>query len=349
MKGGTPPFTKQLLPIATWRSPPQAGKKVAIPEPGAIGSRVRRRQPLRSGVCAALAALAARRRAASGGSERGARFPPRGKRNGGEPTVRRRPERGECVKGGTPLSQNNYCQSELAEARASARGSCDCRAGRDWQPGSPAPIPPAPGPACGSRRTCGTPTRSVGRVGRGAHFPPREKQNGGEPTVRRRPERGECVKGGTPPFTKQLLPIGTRRSARQRARELRLPTRSVGRVGDGGKRPPDLVFLGRSASCPRPRTARPGCRGAELNRRHKDFQSSALPSELPRLRAPAISRGRGSLAQAQASCGSASSPSSSPLNPSAFRTRASTSAISGSSSSSVRRVRSRPCPICSPW
>ena len=68
---------------------------------------------------------------------------------------------GKCERGGTPLSQNDNVQSELAEVRVSARGSFDSRARRGWKPGSPAPTPPAPGPACGSRRTCGTPARSA--------------------------------------------------------------------------------------------------------------------------------------------------------------------------------------------
>ena len=181
-----------------------------------------------------------------------------------------------------------------------------------------------------------------------AVFRARKRQDGAEPQARRRRVRGESVKGGTPPFTKLLLPIGTRRSARSARGSFDCRRAASGGSGTGAQATRSRGTAPRG-QCPRPRTARPGCRGAELNRRHKDFQSSALPSELPRLRAPAISRGRGSLAQAQAPCGSASSPSSSPPRPSALRTRTSTSAISGSSSSSVRRVRSRPCPICSPW
>ena len=51
--------------------------------------------------------------------------------HGSEPPVRCPPDRGESVKGGlAPLSQKGNLESELAEARASARGSFDSGAKR---------------------------------------------------------------------------------------------------------------------------------------------------------------------------------------------------------------------------
>ena len=77
---------------------------------------------------------------------------------------------GKCERGGTPLSQNDNVQSELAEARASARGSFDSRARSGWTPGSrPQPLPlrglRAAHAALAARRR-----EAPGRIGNGA-FP----------------------------------------------------------------------------------------------------------------------------------------------------------------------------------
>ena len=128
---GLPPFTINNNRIGTRRRAPKVHKGVSIPEPGAAGSRVPRPQPLLlRGLRAALAALrkpGAKRRAISGrgpneikthGSDQHSTMAPPGDRS----TYAM-----ESVKGGYPLSQSVTTESELAEARVSARESFDCR------------------------------------------------------------------------------------------------------------------------------------------------------------------------------------------------------------------------------
>ena len=96
---------------------------------------------------------------------------------------------------------------------------------------------------------------------------------------------GKCERG-LPPFTINLNRSELAAARRERrARELRSPARSAGRSVRGAHpQPPSNRTTNPSRA---PLTDRSTwCRGAELNRRHKDFQSSALPSELPRLRPP---------------------------------------------------------------
>ena len=71
-RGACPPFTIGQRKIGTRRSAPQAREGVSIPEPGAVGSRVPRPQPLPlRGLRAARAALAALRHEVPGGPGRG--------------------------------------------------------------------------------------------------------------------------------------------------------------------------------------------------------------------------------------------------------------------------------------
>ena len=96
------------------------------------------------------------------------------------------------------------------------------------------------------------------------------------------------ISGEPPAALRAAVPAPTgrtgRRSAFQAVPALPLSRRFAVSPAFRGRRRAETGTQRRAApSSP----LRPGCRGAELNRRHKDFQSSALPSELPRLRAPA--------------------------------------------------------------
>ena len=114
--------------------------------------------------------------------------------------------------------------------------------------------------------------------------------------------------GGEPPAAlRAAVPTGGRRSKpfpRFFVRQRYAVSHPCGRAAPGGPFGPAPAWVPP---------------GAELNRRHKDFQSSikALPSELPRPRAPATlrarPRGRGSLAQGNGP--RALSPSGRPLPP----------------------------------
>ena len=193
----------------------------------------------------------------------------RAKNNGSEPMVRCPRDRGESVKGGTPLSQNSYSPSELAAVRrrrtrefrsptrSVGRTLDGARTNQDGRSTTRSTQWPPPGfqavPAlllsrrCAFRRPVGQRCRSEGR----AAFPERAKNNGSEPMVRCPRDRGESVKGGTPPFTKTTTPdrnspkraIGARGSFdRRRA--------ASGGSGTGGHKPLDPTSLGRSACCP---------------------------------------------------------------------------------------------------
>ena len=85
---------------------------------------------------------------------------------------------------------------------------------------------------------------------------------------------GMCERGARPPFTKWKRPIGTRRSARQRAREFRLPARSAGRFGRGGSIPSDSTIRTHPTMCPPFRNARP--LGAE---RRAVREGGSIPSD----------------------------------------------------------------------
>ena len=164
------------------------------------------------------------------------------------------------MKGGlAPLSHNGNDQSELAEARASARGSFDCRRGapgssggglnsllRD-HPNQSSDVPPS--------RTARPELPSVpGQASASLTAPKKWRRTSGSPPAC---PGGMCERGARPPFTKWKRPIGTRRSARQRAREFRLPARSAGRFGRGGSIPSDSTIRTHPTMCPPFRNARP--------------------------------------------------------------------------------------------
>ena len=172
----------------------------------------------------------------------------------------RRHSGGECERGACPPFTKRNDQSGLAEARGSARGSSDSRARSGWKPGSPAPTPPAPGPACGSRRTCGTRREAPGGSGVG---PPSSSSWRHRATSRQRPPpgsawcavrstavpvwrpafqargaiRGESVRGGLAPLSQKET---TNRDSPKRAaaREgVPIAARSAGRFPEGAPTP----------------------------------------------------------------------------------------------------------------
>ena len=136
---------------------------------------------------------------------------------------------GKCVKGGIlPFHKTVTTNRNSPKCASGARGSFDARA-RSGESGPPTPASPLRGlrAALAALRKTGAKRRAVRERGLNASclhnpkpletVPPlpsrlvggrrrladRAKNNGGEPPVRRPPDRGESVKGGIPPFHNQ--------------------------------------------------------------------------------------------------------------------------------------------------